>query len=71
MSKATEQAAPLPDHLADLRKWLNERGLTIVPVAVGVRSGQPSPIVDFIGNNHVADWVLIPRDNGANNSGGG
>jgi len=70
----TEQSeAPLTidQHRAHIAKYLSDNGLKIVIIAVGIRSGQPSNISDFVGHNHVADCMIVEANNGANNPGSG
>jgi len=70
----TEQSeAPLTidQHRAHIAKYLADNKLQIVIIAVGIRSGQPSNISDFVGHNHVADCMIVEANNGANNSSSG
>lgn len=43
----------------ELNAWLQERGVTLHVVAIGFRSGQPSPIDDFLPTTHQATVTLI------------
>lgn len=45
----------------ELDAWLAERGVTAVIMARGRRSGQLSPLVDFLPDTHDATIVLVPR----------
>ncbi len=72
VEQPAEQPKTIAQHEADLRAWLAERGLGLAVIARGVRSGQPASILDFMGENHVAESVLVPaRQNGANRTGSG
>lgn len=41
--------------------WLAEHGVQPLVVARGRRSGQLSPIDDFMPDSHEASFVLVPR----------
>jgi len=70
----TEQSeAPLTidQHRAHIAKYLADNGLRIVVIAVGILSGNPTNIIDFMGHNHLADCMIVEANNGANNPGSG
>ena len=57
-----EQAAPQPtiEQISqELNVWLQERGVSLQVVAIGLRSGQPSPIADFLPPSHQATMTLV------------
>lgn len=56
----TEEAQPLTlqEHGEALQRWLRERGLVIVPVAQGRRTGQVTALDDFLGETHRATYIL-------------
>lgn len=43
----------------ELNAWLQERGVSLQVVAIGFRSGQPSPIDDFLPTTHQATVTLV------------
>lgn len=47
--------------LKDLLAWLDERGLQIVPVAIGTRHGTQANISEFLPHSHIADWWLTEK----------
>lgn len=48
----------LQQHAEALQAWLQERGIVIVPVAQGRKSGSISPLDDFLGDGHIATYTL-------------
>lgn len=63
MSEQIEQPSqPQPPTMEqisqELNAWLQERGVTLQVVAIG-RSGQPSPIDDFLPTTHQATVTLV------------
>ena len=72
MTEQSEAPLTIEQHRAHIAKYLADNGLQIVIIAVGIRSGQPSNISDFVGHNHVADCMIVEAGtNGANNSSSG
>lgn len=57
LSQACEK--PMTQHAADLEKWLKERGLAILVIAVGKRTGGHAPIADFMPDTHEATFALV------------
>lgn len=47
--------------MADLNAWLQERGLVLVPVAVGRKSGQMASIGDWEPDSHYFTFALVPK----------
>lgn len=57
-----EQQSPQPtmEQISqELNAWLQERGVTLQVVAVGVRTGQPCAIDDFLPPSHNATVTLV------------
>lgn len=54
----------IQQHLADLTQWCAQRGVVIVPVAQGVRTGAIVPISDFVHTTHLPRWTLQPAESG-------
>lgn len=52
------QALPIEQISNDLNTWLSERGVTLVVVAIGNRTGQPCAIDDFLPTSHTASITL-------------
>lgn len=66
-TEATTEATKPPtiqQHLADLQQWCAQRGVSIVPVAQGVRTGAVVPIADFMPDTHLPRWTLQPAETG-------
>lgn len=68
MSEPTEQteqteqtkAQPTMEQISQaLNAWLAERGVALQVVAIGSRTGQPSPIDDFLPATHHATVTLV------------
>lgn len=71
MTEQSEAPLTIDQHRAHIAKYLADNGLKIVIIAVGIRSGQPSNISDFVGHNHVADCMIVEANNATNNSSSG
>lgn len=57
-----ESPARTPEqHMADLNAWLQERGLVLVPVAVGRKSGQMASVQDWEPDSHYFTFALVPK----------
>lgn len=50
---------PMEQISQELNAWLQERSVTLQVVAVGFRSGLPSPIDDFLPTTHQATVTIV------------
>lgn len=72
MTEQSEAPLTIEQHRAHIAKYLADNGLKIIIIAVGIRSGQPSNISDFLGHNHFADCMIMEAGtNATNNSSSG
>lgn len=65
MEEQTQAAQPTAPNLEALTKelgeWCKSRGVVIVPVAVGRKTGQLANITDWEPESHVFSHALAPR----------
>ncbi len=60
--QATQSTAPNLEALTkELSEWCKDRGVVIVPVAVGRKTGQLANIADWEPESHVFSHALAPR----------
>lgn len=60
--QATEPTVPNLEALTkELGEWCKSRGVVIVPVAVGRKTGQLANIADWEPESHVFSHALAPR----------
>lgn len=61
MSETVEQPKqPTIEQISqELNAWLQEHGVSLQIVVIGLRTGQPSPIDDFLPPTHQATMTLV------------
>lgn len=62
LKQLNEQPSPRPtmEQISqELNTWLQKHGVTLQVVAIGLRTGQPSPIDDFLPTTHQATVTLV------------
>lgn len=56
----TPDARPTPEQaMQAVQAYLSAHGYALTVVAIGLRSGQPSPLIDYIPTTHRVDFDIV------------